>query len=95
MKLIKKLKNKYRHWRDNRKLVKAKKLIVSVFKNELPGTIMRQNGQDVVVMDIQFSLKHNYVKSVKSKVKHHFTRKQRGVIYKHINEVKKINETIG
>jgi hypothetical protein len=71
--LIKKIKTNYRQWSDNRKLVKAKRLIVEVFKNELPGTILRYQNEDVVVMDIQFSLKHNYVKSVKRKVRHHYT----------------------
>lgn len=88
-----KLLKQFRYWRDNRRLIKARNLIQKVYKNELPGTIMRIGNTDVIVTDITFSLKNNTVLAKRTKVRDKFTRRQQSAIYWKIKNVKRINET--
>lgn len=89
---LKELKQRLQRWADNRRLIKAKKLIMHVYQKELPGTILLIDGQQMIVTDIVFSLRKNEVKATRSKVKNRFTRRQQSAINFHIKHVKRSAE---
>lgn len=91
---IKTLREKLRYRIDNGKLVRARRLIMEVYAKQLPGTILSYDNKDVVVMDIQFSIRKNEIKSIEQNLKHAMTRKQRAVVYNKLKEVKRTNERI-
>lgn len=94
MTLIKTIKSKFIRWRDQRRLITIRKLTLKVFRNELPGNVIKHNDKELVVMDIVMSIRKNEIKAVRTPLTSAFTKRQRAAINWQIKLLKKRSENV-